>query len=252
MSLHRSTSSLVSPPKGQGAAAARRCPTVRWRLLAGLLVALLPIVSLATVAGSKHDLSTPQQDSNRVCAFCHTPHGANQDVIAPLWNRFVDLNQVFTPYSSPTQDTMPMNPAVSISGICLGCHDGTVSMVVVNGITGSTKHDLINAPGPGGTPDTTSWPNCRRCHGEMYGDPPADWQGTDLSDDHPISMTYPVPAQDPAFRTPPDPANGWPTVVLFSGKVECPTCHDVHDPTIVPFLNMSNAASQLCLTCHIK
>lgn len=212
---------------------------------------LFPPFATATVVGSKHDLSTTG-DSDRVCAFCHTPHGANTDVIAPLWNRFVDLNQTFTLYGSVTMDTVPGQPTNLISGICLGCHDGTIGTAVFNSIVGSTKHDLINAPGPGGTPDTTSYPNCRRCHGEMYGDPPALWQGTDLTDDHPISMIYPTPAQDPAFNLPPDPALGWPSVPLYSSRVECPSCHDVHEPIIEPFLRISNANSALCVTCHIK
>jgi len=65
-------------------------------------------------------------------------------------------------------------------------------------------------------------------------------------------MSYPTPAQDAAFHTPPDPINGWPNVKLFAGKVECPTCHAVHDPGIQPFMRTSNAGSQLCLTCHSK
>ena len=171
---------------------------------------------------------------------------------APLWNRFIDTNQVFTVYSSPTMDTTPGDPNTAVSMLCLGCHDGTSGTAIVNGITGSTKHDLINAPGPGGIPDTTSYPNCRNCHPTMYGDPPAYWSGTDLSDEHPIAMTYPTAAVDPAFNTPPDLADGWPLVPLYAGKVECPTCHEVHDPAIVPFLRLSNSSSQLCITCHIK
>ena len=34
--------------------------------------------------------------------------------------------------------------------------------------------------------------------------------------------------------------------------VQCATCHNVHDNTNVPFLRVNNAASGLCLTCHIK
>jgi len=221
-------------------------------LAAGLLFAVVAQVKAQTVVGSRHDLSTAGGFSDQVCAFCHTPHTANTDVVAPLWNRFVDLTTVFTTYQSPTMDTVPGQPTLTISGVCLGCHDGTISMVVVNGNLGSTQHDLVNAPGPGGIPDTSSWPNCRNCHGEMYGDPPAYWQGTDLSNDHPITMTYPTPAEDAAFRVPPDLNEGWTDVVLFAGRIECPTCHDVHDPAIPPFLSKSNVASQLCLTCHIK
>ena len=143
-----------------------------------------------TVIGSKHDLSNPSSPpSDRVCVFCHTPHGANLDVAGsgPLWNRFVDLNQVFTLYGSSTMNTVPGQPTGTVSMICLGCHDGTSATTVVNSITGNTKHDLINAPGSGGTPDMTSDPNCRRCHGEMFGDPPMFHPGenSDLTNDHP-------------------------------------------------------------------
>ena len=207
--------------------------------------------ALAGVAGSKHDLSTPFGYSDQVCAFCHTPHTVNAGVPAPLWNRFVDGSKVFTLYQSDTLDTVPGQPHGTLSGVCLGCHDGTLGTAVVNGITGSDKHDLVNAPGPGGVPDLTSYPNCQRCHGEFYGGPPADWQGTDLSNDHPIGMTYPTPAQDPKFHLPPD-ASGWTDVKLYAGRIECPTCHSVHDPTIVPFLRRSNDGSALCLTCHVK
>ncbi len=221
-------------------------------LMLGVVLVAAPPLDAQTVVGSRHDLSSSSGYSDQVCAFCHTPHFANADVVAPLWNRFVDLSLVFTTYQSPTMDTVPGQPTLTISGVCLGCHDGTIGWAVVNGITGSTAHDLVNAPGPGGMPDTTSWPNCRNCHGEIYGDPPADWQGTDLSNDHPITMSYPTAAEDSEFRVPPDPARGWSDVVLFDGKVECPTCHLVHDPSIVPFMRKPNVASQLCLTCHIK
>ena len=208
----------------------------------------------ATIVGSRHDLSTTGVDpySNQTCAFCHTPHGANRILDAPLWNRFVSTTKVFTVYASATMDTVPGQPTSGVSDLCLGCHDGTIGMIVVNGITGSDKHDLVNAPGPGGTPDLTSYPDCRKCHGEMYGDPPAVWQGLDLSDDHPIAMTFPASSLDPGFHLPPDIVRGWPDLPLYSGKVECATCHDVHDPGITPFLRTSNAGSALCLRCHVK
>ncbi len=212
-----------------------------------------PWVLRAAVQGTRHDLSTSFDPySDQPCVFCHTPHFANTDVPGPLWNRFVDRNKAFTVYQSATLDTTPGAPSSGVSIVCLGCHDGTLGSAVVNGINGSDKHDLVNAPGPGGIPDMTSYPNCRNCHGEMYGDPPAFWQGTNLSDDHPIAMTYPTPAQDAAFHTPPDLQRGWDDVPLYAGKVECPSCHAVHDPTYTPFLRRSNASSQLCLTCHVK
>ncbi|GBE34120.1 doubled CXXCH motif [bacterium BMS3Bbin06] len=201
-----------------------------------------------SVVGSKHDLSS--SSTPEVCVFCHTPHFASTTINAPLWNRKIGP-VTFTPYQSPTMDTACASPPSGVSLACLGCHDGVNS--------DNDKHDLLNAPGSGGIPDTTSYPNCARCHPTIYGYPDNSyiWLGVDLSDDHPISMPYPTPAQDPQFNTPPDAQKGWggisPTdVKLYSGKVECPSCHNVHDPDVSPFLRKSNAGSVLCTTCHIK
>ena len=212
----------------------------------------------ATVVGSKHDLSTTGGDpgSTQPCAFCHTPHGANASVSAPLWNRFVDLGMTYQMYSSSTMNSTPSAGGVAggISAVCLGCHDGVVSTAVVAGNMGSDKHDLVNAPGPGGVPDTTSMPNCNRCHPDIYsGGAPVSWMGTDLRNDHPIRIDYPTPAQDPGFQ----PVA---TVKLSTGvrlygasnSIECATCHDPHGTTNTSFLRMDNTASALCLTCHIK
>lgn len=245
-----------SPPPGSRSATSG--PRVRGvaLLAAGLTAVFLLAASCPagaqTVVGTLHDLSTDVGPSIQVCVFCHTPHTANMNVVAPLWNRFVDLDQTFVPYSSLTMNTIPGQPTLTISGVCLGCHDGTSGTAIVNGNTGTTNHDLVNAPGPGGIPDTSSWPNCRRCHGPIYGDPPPRWQGTDLSDDHPISMLYPTPAIDPGFETPPDVMTGWDDIPLYDGRVECPSCHDPHDPTMEPFLRVTMADSELCVTCHVK
>jgi predicted CXXCH cytochrome family protein len=63
-------------------------------------------------------------------------------------------------------------------------------------------------------------------------------------------MKYPT--ANASFKTPPDPQNGWTDIKLFAGKVECPTCHAVHDPTNTPFLRTANGGSTLCLKCHDK
>ncbi len=232
----------------------------RWRYtliaLVAVAVGIASVVLAGSVAGTKHDLSTNfDQYSNRVCVYCHTPHFANTTLSyqAPLWNRYVDVSKTFTPYSSDTMDTTPGDVRTTVSILCLGCHDGTLGTAVVNGYTGSDKHDLVNAPGPGGIPDTTSWPNCERCHPDKYhGGPPVQWIGTDLSNDHPITISYPTPSQDPDFTTPPDPVSGWSDVPLYDGRIECPTCHEPHDATYAPFLRMDNQNSALCTRCHVK
>ena len=213
------------------------------------VIGLVPASAAAqtSIVGSKHDLSTAA--TPEPCVFCHTPHGASTTLNVPLWNRRNDVT-TFTPYTSKSMDTQcPATPS-AYSLACLSCHDG----VNISGAMNS-KHDLI--VGPGGTvPDTTSNPECARCHPEYYGGPEVRWIGTDLRNDHPISMTYPTPAQDPDFLTPPDLQKGWGPlagdVKLFNGKVECPTCHNVHNPSVKPFLRKSNANDGLCKTCHIK
>ena len=74
--------------------------------------------------------------------------------------------------------------------------------------------------------------------------------GTDLRNDHPISVTYDNVA-DPAFnaKTGEKIDNLLP---LYSGRVECGTCHNPHNTTNTQFLRRSNSSSNLCKTCHIK
>ena len=77
--------------------------------------------------------------------------------------------------------------------------------------------------------------------------------GTDLRNDHPISIVYDV-GQDAAFNAKAAVASGG--LRLFgdgtTDRVQCASCHNPHNNTNAPFLRISNAASALCTTCHIK
>ena len=221
-----------------------------------IAIASLFLVSMqlhgGTVIGSRHDLSTA--GTPQVCEFCHTPHLANTNIQAPLWNR-AETTQVFKLYGSPTMNVAVGQPLAS-SRLCLSCHDGVNASTVVHGNTVSTKHDLVKPPGSP-PPDMTSQPNCERCHSDLYGRRRTLVLGTDLSNDHPVSMPYPTPAQDPAFKVPTDLQKGWGglspnDVKLYAGWVECGSCHNVHDNDQAPFLRKSNASSALCTTCHAK
>lgn len=186
----------------------------------------------------------PLTDYGEVCVYCHTPHNNNIDIEAPLWNRSTPVSS-YTMYNSPTLD---MNIATSAQGVslaCLSCHDGSIALdQIINVPTGS------NATASGTTIETCA----TQCH---VGDNPVDglnfegtFLGTDLSNDHPISITY-DPSVDPKFQ----PAtNGMvgslPLYGPSSNQVECATCHNPHDNSERPFLRMSNQNSALCLTCH--
>lgn len=254
-----------------------------------LMVCLMLLGTTATQAasiiGSKHDLSESNyygasgSASTEICVFCHTPHNASTQAglnEAPLWNRMITDLSAFTPYSSPSMtQTCPATPS-GISLTCLSCHDGTSASGNLGAVNLSNSHNLVNPSnnGPSTPFFANTSPNCGACHGRgdgYYnisnpGDPantpqgwvPGKWWqiGPDLSNDHPISMSYPM-ANPTNFVAPPDPDKGWADVKLFNGKVECPTCHNPHEPGdavagTAPFLRASNNGSALCLKCHKK
>ena len=239
----------------------------RWIAVAGALALLVWLVAPAAlytqgmmgggtaatgnkVADTPHNLrlatsnGMPVNDYGEICVYCHTPHNNNTDIEAPLWNRQTPAGP-YTMYDSPTMD---MNVAASPQGVslaCLSCHDGSIALdQIINRPTGSTV-----------TPSGTTIETCAtQCH---IGDNPPDglnfegtFIGTDLSNDHPISVTY-DPSLDPNFNPASNGKVGnLPLYGPNQDRVECATCHNPHDNSIRPFLRTSNENSALCLTCH--
>ncbi len=203
-----------------------------------------------TVVGSRHDLralggGTPTGSGLlEVCVSCHTPHqAAAANAQDPLWNHTATATAAFGVYASATLNAVPTEiggaaiGSQSVSLLCMSCHDGTVSVL-----------SMYNPPNSG-TPTVTAVAGRINAAGQIIS---TANMGTSLVDDHPVNFVY-----DTALATSDgglvDPA-GSPTIQswLFAGTVQCASCHDVHDPTNVPFLNASNNASALCLTCHVK
>ena len=226
------------------------------RIVSIALLALFALMAATqaraqSVVGSKHDLSRAG-GLDEVCIFCHTPHNASSQVAAPLWNRVLGP-VTFTPYSSATLTSQcPATPGRE-SLACLSCHDGVDAE--------NDKHILVHVPSgyQGGQAG-----DCMKCH-TVHGmrgtqlKPALTTPGLDLTNDHPISMIYPSESQNPTLNRPPS-SGGWPDaggvegtgLRLFEGRVECPTCHNVHSPRYAPFLRTPNDCSAVCLTCHIK
>lgn len=192
-----------------------------------VLLAVPALTQGATIVGTPHDLSitgpsaTYKGTNTQTCVYCHTPHNALSQLV-PLWNHPTTGPSTFTPYTSGTMTAVPGEPA-GASLACLSCHDGTIA---------PNAHG--NAPDLTGTKIT----------GKAF-------LGTDLRNDHPISFLYDasLASTDGGLNAP-----GSLTVVkLFSGMVECASCHNVHDnDTAKPFLRMPNTSSALCTKCHIK
>jgi predicted CXXCH cytochrome family protein len=180
------------------------------------------------------DLSSNVADYGEICVYCHTPHGGQTG--APLWNRAFGAGP-YTMYTSPTIDMTIAGTPGDVSLACLSCHDGTIGIDVITNAPNSSTATSI-----GGTLATIypTGPNALKV------------LGTDLRNDHPIGVTFNT-TLDVAFNSQASiVAAGLKFYGASADRVECASCHNPHNSTNVPFLRRSNAASALCLTCHIK
>jgi predicted CXXCH cytochrome family protein len=162
------------------------------------------------------------------CTPCHTPHGGDTSVSeAPLWNHTL-TSTTFTLYSTETLNATMASPD-GMSKLCLSCHDGSVKMDAYGGAGGAntiTGNALI---------------------------------GVDLSGEHPVSFTYndALATADGGLNAPTTTDSGLGGKItgdlLSSSKMQCTSCHDVHNgASVAKLLRKSNANDALCTTCHNK
>lgn len=181
-----------------------------------------PSVSVVNTPHNLNNYPGVTVEGNQVCLPCHTPHHAvlpGEDNV--LWNH-AETTQTFTLYSSTA------GQPEGASKMCLSCHDGVTALDSYGGATGTVP---------------------------LTGDANV---GTDLSDDHPIGIEYPA-ADTANYRDPSTFApgiNSGPGVHLVEinsvERVECTSCHQVHNNGLGDFLNVPVLESYLCLQCHIK
>ncbi len=220
-------------------------------ILLGLLLAVS--VTNAGIVESKHDLSTSggitdksqgASPTDRICIFCHTPHNANPAV--PLWNHD-SSSATFTPYSGLDLDHVTWSSATGpneLSKLCLSCHDGTVAV-----------NSQLNSSDPTMGSGTELDASGMLVAGSNLG---ANLQ-SDLSNDHPISFDYILADSTDAELVNIATVKSSTDLKFYGASetiMECSTCHDVHEygatADMQPFLNESKAASNLCLSCHVK
>ncbi len=218
-------------------------------IVVGLLTGLLGTTAWAgTITGSAHDFSTTGWAGGQICVACHTPHGGATSVTdAPLWNHTL-TTATYTLYSTSTLNAGTLAQPSGVSKLCLSCHDGTVAVDSFGGATGTTFMTGTKAVG-------------------------AAAQGS-LANDHPIGFVYNTALAtadgalyDPTTRNVTIGAGGdktkpgtVATQMLFNGRLECASCHDVHNTFTAnngtgsgaPLLRVSKAGSAICLTCHNK
>jgi hypothetical protein len=244
---------------------------------------------ISDITKTKHNLSSSGSGpvtsaESQICVFCHTPHQANADAKAPLWNRALSSAPYTDLYESGSIDAYSPGSAPPPNGsskLCLSCHDGTVAIGkvgVLNGVaydTGAAATPAIDMTGTGvGADDKLTTTDSSTGFTRNL--------GTSLSNDHPISFTYdatlaandgelldPVAASHIGTGTPRHPI----PLEAISGvdKVQCTSCHDPHirdtDPAKnAKFLRLNRfqesasvsqgsfleATDQICLGCHSK
>lgn len=218
---------------------------------------------VSNITATKHNLSSTSanpvglkalntENNNEICVYCHTPHAANTAFTgAPLWNKATPTG-TFTMYGAASAGVAgatiagtatgptPNNPSMA----CLSCHDGV-----------SAINSMINMPGSGGyLAGGQNAPFGGVSTGVVM---PAGVTriGTDLSNDHPVSVEYiEGRASLKAITT---TLTGWAgagtiSQLLRAGKVECGSCHDPHEANNGTFLRVANTSSNLCIGCHAK
>lgn len=271
----------------------------------GLLLALLlllppntPAEKIADVRNTKHNLSASGPgpvkavSESQVCAFCHTPHGATPGV-TPLWNRRLS-GALYTRYTSASLDANHIADAIQdnpegSSKLCLSCHDGTLAIGNVNVLGGSGSAD---AQGSVTIPMTGVGAGGVMPSGAGDGSGFTRKLGVDLTNDHPISLTFTdTLAQRDGELQDVNAAQRWPadgsilgvrepgykprlplepTGAGGAGQLQCATCHDPHIRETDPakgnqkFLRLNRfqesasgggfnaGGDMICLACHDK
>ena len=270
---------------------------VKYALALGAL-ALLSGSAAAGISNTKHNLTSTgpgvnkvdSGDTDQICVFCHTPHGASTGAPAPLWNKTLPAASSFTTYATMNSSTIDgqIVDVGSVSLACLSCHDGTQAM-----------DNMFNAPGSGagvgtgatGVSQGYTWTGANQTDGTLTG---IAALGKDLSNDHPIGIEYCGGGITGATTTvsgtcadldfvsatlETKEVNGqqvfWidrdgggtrdkADIILYTRSefgtagpsVECASCHDPHVESKgsdnINFMRVSTAGSGICLACHVK
>lgn len=166
---------------------------------------------LPAIAGGGAIMDNARNNYFEICVYCHTPHGANRQVNAPLWNRTINQSSYLI-YDKPRTLNRPIGQPGPNSLTCLSCHDGTISIDSIINMPGSGKYDAAQETTVN-TDFLNSWENSAAVHATLGGTPGSDQEctychsesggasgfpfenfviGVDLRDDHPIGIQFPT------------------------------------------------------------
>ncbi|MBF8271145.1 MAG: hypothetical protein HW380_250 [Magnetococcales bacterium] len=232
------------------------------------------------ISSTRHNLSlsgnvsqsamvTSRNQYGEVCVYCHTPHGANENIDVPLWNRTIK-NNTYQTYSQ--MGTSSLTSEVNQPGItsltCLSCHDGTVAIDSIINMPGSSRYNAnsktshqesfldswVNSAGTTVSPNHlaigTSSPaksnaGCMSCHNTDIGvahDFTLRNIGTDLRDEHPIGIDLPTTRVGQDFIGP--------SVTQDKMAFFDINSNNKADPNEVRFYKTGSSYRVECASCH--
>lgn len=194
-----------------------------------LLIVVLPcigyLLNAQGINGTNHDFRNSGMDWNipeNTCTACHVSDNEGTIKFTPLWINKGKILQ-YTPYLSTSENTDSENTN-NDSKLCLSCHDGTIAVDNL-GIV-SHKDNTLN---------------------------------TIVTGEHPVSVNYQNSiGMNSAglynhYNKPSGLGNSINQDLLYNEKLECASCHDVHNlNSSKHLLRIKNTKSELCLTCHNK
>ena len=210
--------------------------------------------------GSKYPGAGTADELNRICIYCHAPHHAitaNVDAAVfsrlnyyPLWNHPISNIASYSTYTSgfqvPNYLQHQLNAVVTLSQpgsssiLCLSCHDGSMAINVYG----------YNRWGEWSTRAVSYAQGSILIGG-----------GGDLRNHHPIGFDYDAVAalDDEIYPSNTALLGGNPyglliSDILVNGRMECVTCHDVHNTknSGPKFTYVLDYRSDFCLSCHRK
>ncbi len=159
------------------------------------------------------------------CDACHTPHNAEAQPGAPLWNGS-ETKTTFVMYSSSTFQAAADSQPSGNSRLCLSCHDGS-----------NSKYTWM--------------------------DPDHSFSTNELANSHPISFVYDseLAVRDGSLKDPAEASTLGGTIredlLDPESKIQCGSCHDVHSSSVGDSLLRgydygSRHGPGLCRMCHVK
>ncbi len=213
-----------------------------------LLFFLLNTAIHTGIIDTKHNLSSsgPGEikavSETEICVFCHVPH--NSYPKTPLWGHVLSEVKNYKIYKSSQSVSSTGREFVQPDGasrLCLSCHDGTVA---IGAVLGREKIEITSGK-------------------EVFGPGMSGYIGTDLSGDHPISISITdskVSERNSRglsrlksvkeMKSDPDGVK-----LDENNKVQCTTCHDAHsddnfNSSGIHFWRKKDFSS-LCEVCHV-